>query len=137
MSRNVPIAVVALLLYQRFIRIGPDSTGIVDFIICLQAILEWALICPTITIARPLSLKFNTHGNLVLDSSHRDPSGMGKTSIVSEPAGIPRRSDPFHPDLSITARPIGRQNSLPEDEYCLDDIIRRTVTTEIQTTARY
>jgi hypothetical protein len=61
---------------------SPDGTGLVGLEICLQVLLGWSLICPTIPCMRPLAMRFTTGGAIVLAGEASDP-GTGPSTTGS------------------------------------------------------
>lgn len=75
---------------------SPDGTGLVGLEICLQILLGWSLICPTIPCMRPLAMRFTTGGAIVLagEASHTG-TAPSTTRSFTKPKGFrKRRSHP-------------------------------------------
>lgn len=63
---------------------SPDGTGLVGLEICLQVLLGWSLICPTIPCMRPLAMRFTTGGAIVLAGESVN-TGTGPSMTKSYP----------------------------------------------------
>lgn len=68
---------------------NPDGTGLVGVEICLQVLIGWSLICPTIPCMRPLAMRFTTGGAVVLAG---EASNTGTGSHVESQNFRKRRS---------------------------------------------
>ncbi|KAM0714281.1 hypothetical protein Q7P37_010068 [Cladosporium fusiforme] len=62
---------------------SPDGTGLVGLEICLQVLLGWSLICPTIPCMRPLAMRFTTGGAIVLAGEASNNTGTGPSTTRS------------------------------------------------------
>lgn len=90
---NIPIAAVAASTYSTFIRSGEDGIGIVNFLVVMEILLCWSLICPTIPCVRPMALRFTTHGLIVLGDGYGSQSGVaGRYGSKSKPSVSHNRS---------------------------------------------
>jgi hypothetical protein len=89
--RNVVTLIVMLWSYTSSMNNSPDGTGLVGLEICLQVLLGWSLICPTIPCMRSLAMRFTTGGAIVFAGeeinsetvpstlkSHTNPRGFRK-----------------------------------------------------------
>lgn len=129
-----------MYLYTRFVRDGQSGTGAVDFLCCLQVLLGWALIAPTIPIGKALAIRFTTHGTMVLShyGSSNDGTVAGGARIGAQNHGPHRPSHwndyEFNPDRFMHTSSIRHE---PHDQIAklsgsLDYGIRKTVETEVE-----
>lgn len=71
---------------------SPDGTGLVGLEICLQVLLGWSLICPTIPCMRPLAMRFTTGGAIVLaGGSFNTGTGPSMTKSYPDSQGCRQR----------------------------------------------
>lgn len=91
-SRNLVTVIVMLWSYISSMNETPDGTGLVGVEICLQVLIGWSLICPTIPCVRPLAMRFTTGGAIVLASEASDTlTGPSATRSYRNSQGFRKR----------------------------------------------